>query len=140
MIDLNAVIEPGKSAAGLSIGDPVVKLSQPDRPTRQTLGDGFELLDFGPVLVWAKGGVVFQIGVGEGYAGYISGTAIGVGSTIQQIINAIGQVAEDEEDNLILANLPGICFETEAWRGDPRRQTVEENLDAKLTAIFVFAE
>jgi len=140
MLDLRATIEPGKAAAGISLGDSVVHLSHAGLATKRELGGGAELLDFGPVRVWAKGGVVDQIGVRGEYAGYISGTAISVGSTIQQVMDAIGPVVEDDCDNLVVAHLPGLCFETGAWRGDPGGETVEENLDAKLTEIFVFAE
>ena len=139
MLDLDATIEPGKAAAGVSIGDPVAKLSQAGRPTRTELLDGGELLDFGPVLVWAKGGAINQIGVRSGYTGYVGGTPIRIGSAIQQVVDAIGPIVEDDEDNLIAAHVPGLCFETEAWRGDPGSETVEENLDAKLTEIYVFA-
>lgn len=138
MFDLRAAIEPGKAAAGISIGDPILQLSQAGPTTKRELGGGVQLFDFGPVRVWVKGGVVDQIGVRGEYAGYVSGTAIGVGSTIQQVVNEIGPVMEDDEDNLVVAHLPGLCFETGAWRGDPGGEIVGENLDEKLTEIFVF--
>lgn len=136
VFDLRAPIEPGKSAAGLTIGDAVAKVSQTGCSTSRKLANGFEMLDLGPIRVWARGGVIDQIGVRGEYRGHLSGTTIGIGSTIQQVQDAIGPVLEDDEDNLIVAQLPGICFETETWRGGKR---VEENLDAKLTDIFVFA-
>ena len=138
MLDLNASIEPGKAAAGLALGDPVATLSQAGQLARHQLGDGHELLDFGSVRVWAKDGVIDQIGVLGGYTGRVGGTAIGIGSTIQQVVDAIGAVVEDDEDNLTVPAVAGLCFETEVWR-DGGRGTVEENLDAKLTEIFVFA-
>ena len=136
LIDLRAPIEPGKTAAGLSIGDAVEKLSQAGCSTTRKLADGLELFDFGPIRIWARGGVIDQIGVRGEYSGHVIGTTIGIGSTIQQVRDAIGPVLEDDEDNLIVAHLDGVCFETGTWRGG---RTVEENLDAKLTDIFVFA-
>jgi CRISPR/Cas system-associated endoribonuclease Cas2 len=139
MLHLDAIIEPGKAAAGLSIGEPVAGLPEAAVATRSTLGDEIELFDFGPVRVWVKDGLIDQIGVRRGYSGYVGRTTIGVGSSIQQLRDVLGPVVEDEEDNLVVAQVPGVCFETEAWRGDPGCETVEENLDAKLTEIFVFS-
>ncbi len=139
MLHLDATIEPGKAAAGLSIGAPLAALPEATGSMRTKLGDAVELLDFGPVCVWVKNGMIDQIGVRCGYTGYVRGTTIGVGSSIQQVRDVLGPVVEDDEDNLIVAQVPGLCFETEAWRGDPGRETVEENLDAKLTWLFVFS-
>ena len=111
MLDLDAAIEPGKAAAGLSIGDPVAGLPEATGSMRSRLDDGVELLDFGPVCVWVKNGVIDQIGVRRGYAGYVRGTTIGIGSSIQQVRDVLGPVVEDDEDNLIVAQVPGLCFE-----------------------------
>jgi len=138
MLDLLARIEPGRTAAGLAIGGAILPLARDERHTTRDLGNGLELLDFGSVRVWAKGGVIEQIGVRGGYSGQVIGTAIGLGSTLQQVVAALGPVVEDEEDNLIVADLSGLCFETEAWLGEPGLETVEENLHARLTEIFVF--
>ena len=138
MLDLHATIEPGKTAAGLSIGESVTGLPEAAVATRSSRGAEIELFDFGPVRVWVKDGVIYQIGVRHGYSGHVGGTTIGIGSSIQQVRDVLGPVFEDNEDNLVVAQVPGLCFETEAWRGDPGRETVEENLDAKLTEIFVF--
>ena len=135
MIALNATIEPGKAAAGLSIGGP---LPAAVGYTRTQLEDGGDLLDFGPVCVWIKNGVVDQIAVRRGYSGHIQGTTIGIGSSIQEVQVMLGTLVEDDGDNLIVAQVPGLCFETEAWRGEPGKETIEDNLDAKLTEIFVF--
>ena len=135
MLNLRQPIEPGKGAAGLSIGDSVARLSQAGCQQKRALRDGLELLDFGPVRVWARGGMICQIGVRGEYSGHVQGTEVGIGSPIQEVIDAIGPVVEDDEDNLIVVQLPGLCFETETWHGD---HTVEENLNAKLTEIFVF--
>jgi hypothetical protein len=136
LLDLLAPIEPGQAAAGLAIGDAVSKLFQAGCSTSRKLADGLELLDFGSIRVWARGGIIDQIGVRGEYSGHLRGTTIGIGSTIQQVRDAIGPVLEDDEDNLIVSDLPGMCFETGTWRGG---RTVEENLDAKLTDIFVFS-
>jgi hypothetical protein len=138
MLNFHAQIEPGRGAAGLSIGDPIGPLPEAERHAARDLGNGLTLLDFGSVRVWARGGAVEQIGLRGQYNGCVAGTAIGVGSTLQQVVDALGPVGEDEEDNLVALEIPGLCFETEAWRGEAGRETVEENLDAQLTEIFVF--
>ena len=67
MIDIHAPIVPGKSAAGLSIGDSVTELLL-TVPTKSTtkLSSG-EKHDLGAIKVWAEDGVITQIGVYSGY-------------------------------------------------------------------------
>ena len=50
-----------------------------------------------------------------------------------------GDLLFADEDNLVVEGVPGICFETEQWRGRPGRETGDENLDAKITEILVFS-
>jgi hypothetical protein len=138
MLKLDATIEPGKGAAGLAIGDPIEQLSEAERRAGHDLGNGLTLIDLGSVRVWARRGVVEQIGLRGKYNGRVAGTAIQVGSTLQQVVDELGPLVEDDEDNLVAVKMPGLCFETETWRGEPGRETVEENLDAQLTEIFVF--
>jgi hypothetical protein len=139
VIDLDATLKPGKSAAGLKLGTRAALAADAVSPRkRKQLAAEAELVDFGPVLVWTKHGMIIQVGVRDGYRGSVANTAIRIGSTLHDVINAIGQVLEDDEDNLIVPSLPGLCFETETWRGDPGNQTVAQNLDARITEFFVY--
>ncbi len=135
MIDLNAPITPGCSAAGLGLGDPVDQIGR--QPLKRERRGRYELLNYGSVVVWLHAERIAQIGVSGGYRGLLRGT-IGIGSTIREIGDALGSVTEDEQDNLVVDGLPGLCFETEKWRGMPGRETVEGNLDARVTEIYVF--
>ena len=137
MLDLGAPIEPGRSAAGLSIGDSIAGLSEAVESTPKQLGNGEVLFEFSPVSLWVSDGVIRQIGVRQGYSGRIFGTTIGLGASLQDVQDAFGVVTEDEEDNLVVAEMPGLSFETETWRRGP--QTAEKHYDARLTAIFIFA-
>ena len=102
-IDLTALIEPGKGAAGIRLD--------------------VERLDFGSVSVWIKAGAVCQIGIREGYRGALAGV-VRIGSTIAEVPQHLGSVTEDDEDNLVVAARPGWCFATKEWRNGP---TVDAN-------------
>lgn len=80
MIDLDAPIVPGKSAAGVFIGSVVSELlATVDAHSTTKLSSG-ERHDLGTVKVWAKDGVITQIGVYSGYRGVLQ-PGIRVGST-----------------------------------------------------------
>ena len=138
MLDLNAAIVPGRSAAGIALGARASDLGFRTDPSRLDLGQGVSVCDLGPVRVWIREGMVDQIGVRAPYAGAIETGGIRIGSTLREVAEALGRVFEDDEDNLIVADCAGLSFETGQWRGEPGREIVDENLDAKITAIFVF--
>jgi hypothetical protein len=135
VIDLNAPIVPAKSAAGVSIGDSVTQLLAAIRP-RSTRKLYFgESYDLGEIRVWAKDGVVTQIGVYSGYRGNLPPN-IHIGSSIADVEKSFGcTVEEDEDDNLVVPNSLGWCFETEEWRAP---MTVSNNRNARIVSIFVF--
>ena len=139
MLDLNAAIIPGRSAAGIALGARASDLGLNTEPTRSQPGHGVSVYDLGPVRVWIREGVVDQIGVRATYTGAIGTGGIRIGSTLRHVAETLGPVFEDEEDNLVVAGFAGLSFETEQWRGEPGRETVDENLDAKITEIFVFS-
>jgi hypothetical protein len=92
--------------------------------------------DLRAVKVWAKDGLIIQIGVYSGYRGVLQ-PGIRVGSTISQVEDSFGcSIQEDEEDNLVVPNSPGWCFETEEWKSP---QTVSNNRNARIVTIFVFS-
>lgn len=134
-IDLDAPIFPCEAAAGIHIGDDVRKLlafATPDEVSKLT---EFTIFRFGPVKVWSSSHLVTQIGVYSGYRGTLS-NRIGLGSTIGDVERFYGRkVIEDDDDNLIVADSPGWCFETEEWLGN---HSIEENVSRRITEIFVF--
>src|SRR5262249_2059025 len=129
MIDLDAPIVPGKSAAGVFIGSVVSELvATVDAPSTTKLSSGVGP-DLPTVKVWAKDGVSTQIGVYSGYRGVLQ-PGIRVGSTISDVEESFGcSVQEDEEDNLVVPTSPGWCFETQKWRSP---QTVTNNRNARI--------
>jgi hypothetical protein len=135
MIDLDAFIVPGKSAAGISIGSGVAGLLATIRPQSETKLSNSVKHDLGAVKVWSRDSIITQVGVYPGYRGILQ-PAIHIGSTISDVEQSFScSVEEDEEDNLIVPNSPGWCFETEALEVS---HTIRDNRNAKIVAIFVF--
>jgi hypothetical protein len=135
-LDLDAPIVPGLSAAGIRVGTLLEQVLATAAPDEVVDLDGCIRYTFGPVSIWAKGGRVDQIGVFAGYRGRLEGS-VAIGSTIADVEGVFAAaVIEDDEDNLVVAGVPGWCFETETWtaRGGP-----ELNAQARVNAIFVFA-
>lgn len=138
MLDLDADIEPGRAAAGLVLGDSVSSLRGLGRPIRPHASCvGVEIIDLGPVQVWATDGEIDQILVRSGYAGTIAGTQVGIGSSLDRFVREVGQLIEDDDDVLLCPAVPGISVETTAWSG-PRREAIDANLDSTITDIWVF--
>ena len=135
MIDLDAPIIPGKSAAGIVVGSAVSELLSTVGTHSTTKLSGGDRHDLGLVKVWTKDGVIIQVGVYSGYRGMMH-PGIGVGSTISEVEESFGcSVEEDQEDNLVVPTSPGWCFETEEWKAP---QTVSDNRNARIVSIFVF--
>ena len=135
-LKLDAPIVPGKSAAGIFIGDHVDDILLQVQPFLVTdLSDG-KRYRFGSVNIWANSnGKVEQIGLYSGYQGKTAET-IGIGSTIGEVIASLGVVAEDEEDNLVVLGQPGWCFESSQWQS--AKQAMPDQ-SATVVEIFVFA-
>jgi len=138
MPDLHATIVPGRTAAGIVVGTPVSELDLAGASFAQ-LQDGISVCHLGPVRVWIRNGVVDQVGVQGAYSGSIERSGIRIGNTLRDVVEALGPIFEDDEDNLVVRGVPGICFETEQWRGEPGGETVDQNLDARITEIVVFS-
>ena len=86
------------------------------------------------VDLWATEDIVDQIGVHGGYRGQLLGR-IGIGSTVGDLEQLVGPVAEDDDDNFIVRGTVGLCFEVEgvfSGAGDPRL------LMAPITWFFVY--
>ncbi|HET9914930.1 MAG TPA: hypothetical protein VFQ13_23780 [Anaerolineales bacterium] len=134
MFELNAPIIPGKSAAGVSLGQSIKPILPANLPTSVEQLSKSEKFSFGSVELWVEDGRVIQIGVRAGYEGTLHST-IGIGSTIAEVQSAIGEVIEDDEDNLVVPNEDGWCFETEVWQNGEK---VEDNLSSRISAILVY--
>ncbi len=124
-MNIEAPIIPGVSAAGIQLGSPIEEVLKeqnhhfiseevvnPFVPVPTTTRYRSAMVD-----LWVKNGIVNQIMVHVGYRGKLMGT-IGLGSTIADIARHIGAWEEDEEDNLVIRDLPGVGFEIEGYFPD----------------------
>jgi hypothetical protein len=124
-LDWDADIVPGIEAAGLRLGASIATAVQTYAAlfTAESLYDALKrptgLRYHSPnVDLWSHDGTIAQIMVYGNYRGRLA-HAIGLGSTIADIETLIGPCIEDDEDNLIVTNLPGISFEIGATYADP---------------------
>ncbi len=134
MFDLNASIIPGKSAAGVRVGQPIKDILARQSPEAVVELHGCNKYQFGSVHLWVKDEKISQIGLYAGYQGRLR-EAISIGSTIAEVKNLLGKVEEDEDDNLVVAGMSGWCFETEEWLEG--RQSIQ-NPNARISEIYVF--
>jgi hypothetical protein len=126
VLNLDAPIVPGKSAAGVSIGDNVQAILMQVKPFAITELPQERRYHFGSVDLWVNNkGKVNQIGLYPGYTGKIR-NSIGIGSKIRE-----------KEDNLVVQGFPGWCFESSEWHSP--QPTTPDPL-ASVCEIFVFEE
>jgi hypothetical protein len=135
MFDLSAPIVPGKSAAGIELGQSIAEIIKNNQPTNVQSYEKSTRYCFNSVDLWIEVGRVIQIGVKRGYHGVVQG-AIGIGSSIYDVQLTLGKVIHDDEDNLTVPTIAGWCFETETWQYGPE---IDDNLDSLITKIFVYA-
>jgi hypothetical protein len=135
---------PGESAAGIILGSSIETVIKPGTLFQaEEIRSSFVIYPF-PVIrycsamvdVWTKAGIITQIMVHDGYAGKLF-NVIGLGSTIADIERFIGPCEEDEEDNLIVRDLPGFCFEVEGWFPNLRDPAFHQ---ARIKEMYVFKE
>jgi hypothetical protein len=123
-LDLAAPILPGEGAAGLRIGTripdlPAALLSRftihrrvnscvPNAVLTTYRADG--------ITLYVENRVIDQIAVSGAYHGALSGPhgSIGVGSTVAEVEQRIGTVVGDDEGNLSIAGISGLCFDVGA--------------------------
>jgi hypothetical protein len=127
-MNIEAPIVPGESAAGIQLGSPIEEVLN----KHKNYFSSGEVVNLSPsfplniryrsamVDVWAIEGRVEQIMVHDGYRGKLMGK-IGLGSTIADIERHIGAVEEDEEENLVSRDFPGLFFEIEGYFPDLRK-------------------
>ena len=138
MIDLGADIVPGRAAAGLALGDSIVPLRHLGRAlaVHESCREA-EILDLGPVQVWATGGLIEQILVRGEYAGRIARTDVRIESPLGQFVHEVGALIEDDDNVLLFPAVPGISMETTAWSG-PDRESIDANLNSTITDRWMF--
>ncbi|MCL4267589.1 MAG: hypothetical protein KJ069_30735 [Anaerolineae bacterium] len=137
VFNLDAPIVPGKSAAGVFIGDSIENILLQVKPFTITDWSQGKRYQFGSVNLWVNNeGKIKQIGLYSGYTGKIA-KLIGIGSKITDVIASLGVVVEDEEDNLIVQGLPGWCFESSEWRSP---QYTMPDPSASIIEIFIFED
>jgi hypothetical protein len=119
-MNIEAPIIPGKSAAGIQLRSPIEEFLNEHK---NSFSSG-EIANISPRFpqniryrsamddVWAIEGNVEQIMVHGGYRGKLM-DKIGLGSTFADIERYIGSWEEDEEDNLVIRDLPGLFFRVE---------------------------
>jgi hypothetical protein len=108
MIDLGAPIVPGKSAAGVLLGSVVNELLATVRPRTTTKVSIGEKHDLGAVNVWAKDGVIIQVGVYSGYRGLLQ-SGIRLGSTIRsRILSAVLSKKTEKTTSLCRTHRAGV--------------------------------
>jgi hypothetical protein len=139
MVDLDAPIVPARSAAGISLGTPIQDVLRESHGMLSAnllldaLGRHTETRYHSPsVDLWEAGGRVRQIMVHGEYRGRLL-ECIKVGSTTADVERLIGPSDEDEEDNLIIIGVPGVCFEIATTYANPAWR------EAPITEIYVFA-
>jgi hypothetical protein len=122
MLDLAAPIIPGMGAAGITLGSVIESV----QAINEHEFDCQSVLDYRQrpsditrytspsVNLWEHAGVVDQIMVHGTYRGQVLGR-LGLGATIADVERLFGDWQEDEEDNLIIASLPGIWFDIEGY-------------------------
>ena len=86
------------------------------------------------VDLWVENGVIVQIMVHGRFHGLIQGR-IGLGSTLAEIEDNFGSCEEDEEDNLVINGLPGLCFEIDGSFADLKNRSARH---AVIKEIYVF--
>lgn len=124
-MNIEAPIIPGESAAGIQLGSSIDELLsahknffdsgevvKPTFPVRVTTHYRSAMVD-----VWVIKGKVEQIMVHDGYRGKLMGK-IGLGSTFADIERNIGAWEEDDEDNLVIRDCPGLFFRVEGYFPD----------------------
>lgn len=116
-MNIEAPIVPGESSAGIQLGSPIEEVLNEHKNSF----DSVEVVNLSPsfplniryrsatVDVWAIVGRVEMIMVHDGYRGKLMGK-IGLGSTFADIERYIGAWEEDEEDNLVIRDFPGLFF------------------------------
>jgi hypothetical protein len=122
-LDLDAPILPGVGAAGLRVGTRLSELPPSllegfsvERRVNPCLPNAvLTLYRSAAVTLHVENRVIDQIAVSGAYRGTLRGPggSIGLGAAVADVEARIGQVVEDDEDNLSILDLRGLCFAVE---------------------------
>lgn len=146
-LDLDAAILPGVGAAGLRVGMRLAELPSGllegfsvERRVNPCLPNAvLTLYRSAAVTLTMENRVIDQIAVHGAYRGTLRGPhgSIGLGSTVADVVARIGQLVEDDEDNLSILGVSGLCFEVEGTfeRFTPANDPILRPL--RLKEIFV---
>lgn len=141
-MNIEAPIVPGESAAGIQLGFPIEEILKEQEPhfiSEEVLNPLVLLPNTtryrsAMVDLWVRDGIVDQIMVYSDYRGKLM-DIIGLGSTIADIEMHIGTMEEDDEDNLVIRDLPGVGFEIEGYFPDLKDTAFRH---APIKEIYVF--
>src|SRR5438874_975003 len=117
MLDPNAPIIPGKSAGGFEINSEIEEFLKQAGETftiEPRPGYTYELTRYRSkdIDVWIQDHKVWQIMVHGNYLGKVLDSQIGLGSTLNDVKNSLGDMALFIE-NYEVKTLPGMSFEPE---------------------------
>jgi hypothetical protein len=140
-IDPTAPIVPGVGAAGFLLGADVLRtvaecgvFAEPEEIVSPWVpGPNHVRYHSAIVDLWAYEGRITQIGIHGSYEGQLLGR-IGIGSTLGDAQRLIGRVVEDDEDNLVFADLRGVCLD---WDAQPPLGPWDPN--NRIEWIFVYS-
>jgi len=132
--DLNAPLVPGRSAAGVRLGESINRVLEGNKPGNIEDRGEVTFYNFGEVSLFVCEGVIYQVGVHNGYSGAIRGVIIG--TTIAEVNRLLGPVVEDEDDNLAVDGIQGWCFESTEF--SPPFSELADNLNATVKEMFVY--
>ena len=117
-VNLDAPILPGKSAAGIELGWTEARVIEAmgSAAQREVIHNPWVAttsvlvkLHVPEVAAWIEDGVVGQIGVFDGYRGLLA-SKFAIGCRVIDL-QELGEIGEDECDNLIIRGVPGLCFD-----------------------------
>jgi hypothetical protein len=118
MLDFDAPIVPGESAAGIRVGSRIAELPADvlarftvERRVNPCLPNAvLTVYRSDAITLTVENRVIDQVEVRGGYRGRLKG-AIGIGSTVAEVEDCVGPVIADDEDNLCIDGLSGLVFE-----------------------------
>jgi hypothetical protein len=118
-INIKAPIIPGESIGEIKLGININQIEnfnsfKQERVINEYFPD-LDLIIYKTDLVnfYVEKGIITQIMAHGNYLGKLN-NLIGIGSTMNDIEKLIGPVDEDNEDNLIIEGIKGLCFDFES--------------------------
>ena len=134
MVNIDSPIIPGKSAGDINLETSIEDVLQQvgeifEVEHNISSGKGYEGITkyrSKDIDLWVQDGRVWQIVVHGNYSGKVLDTSIGLGSTMTDAKNILGDITLFIE-NIMVKTLPGISFEPET-----------EDMAARIVEIYVW--